>query len=60
MWCTAASARVERICYVAEDALLQENNLIVAGHYDEGAELKTLAEVHGANGHVRHHSHLCS
>jgi hypothetical protein len=23
-----------------------------AGHYDDGAELKTLSEVHGANGHV--------
>jgi hypothetical protein len=30
------------------DALLQES-LVVPGHYDHGAELKTFGKVHGAN-----------
>ena len=31
------------------DALLQGNDLVVAGHYCHGAELKTFGEVHGAD-----------
>src|SRR5260370_14891684 len=34
------------------DALLQGNDLVVAGHYDHGAELATLGNVHAANRHV--------
>ena len=34
------------------DALLQRNDLVVAGHHGDGAELQALGQVHGADRHA--------